>query len=84
MNKQVMTYEDTSKFQKSYSGGDIDKTKIEISAYCKKCGSPSCIEIRVEESWETGNGRFMRRVVLHVLPKEKAIELRDMLNKVDF
>ena len=82
MEKKVISHRHVGGY--SYNGGHLDSTDVAIEVYDKNCGSGSCIEITIEESWTTEKGRSMNRTVSQDIPREKLLELKKALNEMDF
>lgn len=83
MRMKKIEYVDNDKFQQSYTGQDIKTSKIEIGIYDKYCGSASVISIRLSEGRETEK-RYIHKVISLSLPRDKVLELREVLNSLEF
>lgn len=70
--------------QSSYHGHPLVYTEVQMTAYDKNCGSPSLLEIRMEEGWFTPTGKFLTRNILHTIPREEVLKLKAILNTLNF
>jgi len=82
--KKTVNYVNRQPYQKGWNGGEVDKTEITLDIFSKDYSSTSCIEIYMKETWLTKEDRLMNRVICHLLPEEKVLELRDILNSLEF